>query len=685
MPKPTPEQTETLKPAPHDSGSETAVLAPPRSLSSRLFYFLFGRPLANWEGGSEQIGPLTGVPILGLDALSSASYGPEAALAILLPAGALGLVYLPGIMGAIICLMAILYFSYRQTIAAYPNGGGSFTVAKENLGKYPGLIAAAALLTDYVLNVAVGISAGVGALISACPALQSHTLGLCLGVLVLVTFVNLRGVRDSGVAWSIPTYSFVASLLVILILGFLKTAHAGGHPQPMLPPPPITHPMGRVGPWLVLCAFASGCTAMTGVEAVSNAVPIFAEPRVKNARFTLTIIIAILAVLLGGIAYLATAYHIGAMPEDQPNYQSVLSQLTSAIVGRGPLYFITIASVLAVLTLSANTSFADFPRVCSLLASDGFLPYSFSQLGRRLVYTTGILVLSLFAGLLLIVFDGNTDRLIPLFAIGAFSAFTMSQAGMVAHWKKEGGAHWRFSMFINGSGMVATGATLAVIIVAKFLDGAWIVLIVIPGLVALFCGIKRHYVRMAKEVGAALELQVWKVRPLSLVIPIESWNRVSEQAVRMAVAMSNDITVLHVTPQDDEAPLRKIWAERVEKPARQAGAVVPRLQIIHSPYRLFYLPILDFIKKEKKEKPDHLIGVVIPELVEPRWWEYFLHNNVAAGLKALLLLNGGERVVVISAPWYLRDRGGHTKRDKSSISPTGSPAPAGEPGNRTAQ
>jgi amino acid transporter len=627
---------------------------------------MFGRPLANWEGGEERIGPLTGVPVLGLDALSSASYGPEAALAILLPAGVLGLVYLPGIMAAIICLLAILYFSYRQTISAYPNGGGSFTVAKENLGKYPGLIAAAALLTDYVLNVAVGISAGVGALISACPSLQSHTLGLCLAVLVFVTFVNLRGVRDSGVAWSIPTYSFVASLLVLLILGFLKTAHAGGHPLPVLPPPPVPHPMGGVSAWLILCAFASGCTAMTGVEAVSNAVPVFGEPRVKNAQITLTIIIAILIILLGGIAYLATAYHIGAMAEDQPNYQSVLSQLTSAIVGRGPLYFITIASVLAVLTLSANTSFADFPRVCSLLASDGFLPYNFSQLGRRLVYTTGILVLFFFAGLLLIVFNGNTDRLIPLFAIGAFCAFTMSQAGMVAHWKRERGTRWRISMFINGAGMVATGATLVIIILAKFLDGAWIVLIVIPGLVALFCAIKRHYRRIAREIGDVLELQVWKVRPLSLVVPMESWNRVSEQAVRIAVGMSDDVTVLHVTAQDDEAPLRKIWAEHVEKPARQAGAVVPELQIIHSPYRLFYQPVLDFLTKEKKEKPDNYIGVVIPELIEPRWWEYLLHNNVGAGLKALLLLHGGERVVVISAPWYLRERGAHSNSGRAS-------------------
>ena len=654
MPEPPPHTPQNVTNSRHGSGRVTTVPSAPQAAGSRLLNLLFGRPLADSEGASQTIGPGRGVPILGLDALSSASYGPEAALAILLPVGALGLAYLQGIMGAIICILAILYFSYRQTISAYPNGGGSFTVAKENLGTYPGLVAAAGLLVDYILNVAVGISAGIGALISACPALQNYTLGLCLTVLVLVTFVNLRGVRDSGVAWSIPTFAFVGSLLAVIILGMLKTAHAGGHPHPMLPPAPLAHSMEGISLWLILRAFASGCTAMTGVEAVSNAVPIFAEPREKNARLTLTVIIVILGILLAGIAYLADAYRVGAMSQDQPNYQSVLSQLISAIAGRGPLYFITIASVLAVLTLSANTSFADFPRVCRLLAADGFLPYGFAQLGRRLVYTTGIVVLFLFSALLLTIFKGVTDRLIPLFAVGAFCAFTMSQAGMVAHWKRKKGANSRISIVINGAGMVATGAALLIIIVAKFWEGAWIVLLIIPALVALFAGIKRHYSRITREIGGALDLQVWDQRPLSLVIPIYGWNRISERALRLAIGISDDITALHITSQEDEAPLRKIWAERVEQPAREAGAAAPRLEIIHSCYRQVFGPILDFIEKEKKEKPDNLIGVIVPELVEPRWWEYLLHNNVAAGLKAVLLVCGGERVVVISSPWHLR-------------------------------
>jgi len=529
-------------------------------------------------------------------------------------------------------------------------------VAKENLGHYPGLIAAAGLLIDYVLNVAVGISAGVGALISACPALQSYTLGLCLAVLVLITFVNLRGVRESGVVWSIPTFAFVGSLLAILILGFLKAAHAGGHPAPVIPPAPLAHSLEGVSLWLILRAFASGCTAMTGVEAVSNAVPIFVEPRVKNARLTLTIIVVILLILLGGIAYLSDAYRVGAMSQDQPNYQSVLSQLISAVAGRGALYFIAIGSVLAVLTLSANTSFADFPRVCRLLAADGFLPYGFAQLGRRLVYTTGIVVLFFFSGLLLTIFKGVTDRLIPLFAVGAFCAFTMSQAGMVVHWRrKKKEAHARFSMLVNGAGMVATAVALAVIIAAKFGEGAWVVLVMIPALVALFCGVKRHYQRISRETGAALDLQVWNQSPLSVVIPLEGWNRISERAVRLAIGISKDVTALHITLDEDEAPLRKIWVERVEKPARSAGAEPPRLEIIHSSYRQVFGPILDFLEKEKEDKPKNLIGVIIPELVEPRWWEYLLHNNVAAGLKAALIRHGGDRVVVINSRWHLRD------------------------------
>jgi amino acid transporter len=627
----------------------------PESTMGRLFRFVFGRPLATAERGKQKVGPLQGVPILGLDALGSASYGPEAALAVLLPLGVVGIHYVREVIGAIICLLVILYFSYRQTIAAYPNGGGSFTVAKENLGERAGLIAAAALLLDYILNVAVGISAGVGALESAFPTLQSHTLILCLGVLLIVTFVNLRGVRESGLAWSLPTYTFVGSLAIVLALGVFKAIQAGGHPRAVLPPAPVASSAEAISLWLIFRAFASGCTAMTGVEAVSNGVPIFTEPPVKNARRTLTLIVVILGTLLAGIGFLANAYQVGAMDQRQPNYQSVISQLTAAIVGRGPLYFVTIGSVLAVLTLSANTSFADFPRLCRLLAEDGYLPHVFANLGRRLVYTTGILILFVLSAILLTIFGGITDRLIPLFAVGAFGAFTMSQAGMVVHWRRLKGKGAKTALLLNCLGACTTAVALLIIIVAKFHEGAWITLIIIPGLIWLFLAVKGHYRRTWAAIADAPALQVWKMRPLIVVVPINGWNRVTEQALRFGAQISNDVTALHVTPEKDNEALRHLWAEQVERPAIKSDLIPPRLEIVYSPFRQLFQPILTFVDQAKEDHPEHLIAVVVPELVQPRWWEYLLYNHAAAGLKAALLLHGAKHVIVINTPWYLRE------------------------------
>jgi amino acid transporter len=400
---------------------------------------LFGRPLSSEEDTAERIGPVAGVPVFGLDALSSAAYGPEAALTILVPLGLIGLTYIVPISLIIIVLLSIVYFSYRQTIAAYPTGGGSYTVATQNIGGRAGLLAGAALMIDYILNVAVGISAGVGALVSALPRLQPYTLALCLALLLLLTLVNLRGVRETGLVFMAPTYLFVACLGGVILFGVVKTLLLGSHAAPVVTPPPLPSAVAAVSLWPLIKAFASGCTAMTGVEAVSNGVQAFREPRVKSAQTALTIIIAILVLLLAGIAYLSRAYGIGATPPGQPGYQSVLSQLTAAVAGRNTVYFIVIGAILTVLSLSANTSFADFPRLCRAIAEDGYLPNVFTIRGRRLVFTFGVCSLAILAGLLLIAFRGVTDRLIPLFAVGAFTAFTLSQAGMVMHWKRGGG------------------------------------------------------------------------------------------------------------------------------------------------------------------------------------------------------------------------------------------------------
>ncbi len=397
---------------------------------------LLGTPLATEDEKAERIGAVKGIPIFGLDALSSAAYGPEAALTLLIPLGMAGVAYILPITAAIVVLLAIVYFSYRQTMQAYPQGGGSYTVASENLGTGAGLLAAAALMIDYVLTAAVGISAGVGALVSAVPSLQPHTLAMCLGILLLLGLVNLRGVRETGGIFMIPTYLFIACLIGMIAIGVVKALLAGGHPVPVVAPPKLIGATEAMGVWLMLRAFASGCTAMTGVEAVSNGVMAFRDPTYKYAQKTLTIIIAILMIMLIGIAYLAPAYGVAATPPEGPGYESVLSQLLGAITGKGAFYWVSIGSILLVLSLSANTAFADFPRLARAIANNGFLPHSLALRGRRLVYSQGVYALAFLAAVLLTIFGGVTDRLIPLYAVGAFLAFTLSQAGMVIHWRK---------------------------------------------------------------------------------------------------------------------------------------------------------------------------------------------------------------------------------------------------------
>jgi len=642
----------------------------------RLVDRLLGQPLTSSEEGGQKIGVFAGVPSLGLDGLSSAAYGPEAALTLLLPLGILGLNYIGPITFVILALLTILYFSYRQTITAYPNGGGSYTVAHENLGIKFGLLAAAALMLDYTLTVAVGISAGVGALISAAPGLHRHTLALCLGFLALITLVNLRGAREAGTIFALPTYLFVLSLGGVLVYGIVQAISHGGHPHPILAPPAVPHAVEAVSLWLLLRAFASGCTAMTGVEAVSNGVTIFADPVVKNAQRTLTAIVLILLALLAGIAYLCRAYGIAAMDESKPDYQSVISLLLNAVVGRGGVYYVTLGSVLAVLVLSANTSYAGFPRLCRLVALDGYLPRVFALLGRRLVYTVGILFLTGLCALLLVAFKGITDKLIPLYAVGAFMAFTLSQAGMVMHWRKQmsdkeaqgGGSKNKAgaggALFINGLGAVCTALALGVILVAKFAEGAWITVPVLVALMALFFSVRRHYDAVAEQIGHPRPLDLSHNDPPVAVVPLGGWNIVSERALRFGMRLSPDVYAVYVklpdaNGKDEEGEkkaqdLRGQWAEQVDKPAQAAGLPLPHLEVLSSPYRKVSGPLTAYLKQLKGQYPDRLIAVIIPELVETRWWDWLLHNHRATALKANLLLLGDPRIVVINVPWYVQ-------------------------------
>src|ERR1700736_4577156 len=506
---------------------------------------ILGKPLQTSDERAEQIGPAEGIPIFGLDALSSAAYGPEAALSLLIPLGLLGVRYIVPISAAIITLLVIVYFSYRQTIAAYPSGGGSYTVARFNLGSRAGLLAAAALLADYILTAAVGISAGVGALVSAIPSLQPHTVSLCVGILVLITIINLRGLREAGVVFMVPTYLFVGTLLIMIVVGVFRVLASGGHPVPVAPIPPLPPITAAVSLWLLLKVFASGCTALTGVEAVSNGVKAFREPAVKNAQRTLTVIIALLAVLLAGISYLVKSYGIAATDPGQPGYQSLLSMLIAAVFGKGFFYYLTIASILFALSLSANTAFADFPRLCRAIAQNNYLPHAFGYRGRRLVYTYGIVILAVLSGGLLILFGGVTDRLIPLYAVGAFLAFTLSQSGMVMHWRKNRGPHWLKSAIVNGLGALVTGITTVVVLVAKFAEGAWITLLFIPLTIVFFVAVLRHYhaVRTMTSCKIPVNAAGLDEHPIA-VIAIDRCSNISRQGIEFAARLSSEVIAL---------------------------------------------------------------------------------------------------------------------------------------------
>jgi amino acid transporter len=623
---------------------------------------LFGKPLATSAEHDEHIGVAAGIPIFGLDGLTSAAYGPEAAMTLLIPLGFMAGVHqwLLPVFGAILVLLAIVYFSYRQTIVAYPNGGGSFTVASENLGDGAGLLAAAALMIDYILTAAVGISAGVTALVSAgegtkyATMLHHYQLPMCLVILVVIAIVNLRGVKESGFTFMLPTFLFVGTLLAVIGVGVWRAYQAGGHPVPLSPlPAPVPATVSYITVWLLLKTFASGCAAMTGVEAVSNGVTAFKEPRSKHANSALTIIIAILMVLLLGLSYVARAYGVSAMDPNASNYQSVLSIVTAAVFGRGWFYFLTMGSVLAALSFSANTAFADFPRMARAIAAKDYAPHVFLIRGRRLLFSHGIYALSGFTALILIIFRGITDNLIPLYAIGAFLAFTLSQAGMVRHWMKSESEPGRgIKLFLNGLGAVATGVTLIVVLVAKFTSGAWITALLVPFLIAVMLGIKRHYTRVRVETADPTPLRTTGLDEPLVVIPMARWDKISEKAMRFGMLMSKELKVVHVHGDETNA-LEEVWESMVAGPLREANFPQPELITVQSTYRTVLSPLMDYVLRLEHANPGRKVAVLLPELVVRHWWENLLHNQRVQLLKLMLLLRGNQRIVVVNIPWYL--------------------------------
>ncbi|MDE1161106.1 MAG: APC family permease [Acidobacteriaceae bacterium] len=629
-----------------------------------VFDVVFGKPLATSAEHDEHIGVAAGIPIFGLDGLTSAAYGPEAAMQLLVPLGVAGVsTFLLPIFSAILILLTIIYFSYRQTITAYPNGGGSYTVATENLGNSAGLIAAAALMIDYILTAAVGISAGVTALVSATdetrfgPTMHHYQLLLCLLILVIIATVNMRGMKESGFAFMLPTFIFVTTLVITIAWAAVQYWSTGGHPVPVKVPPPQTLQLStftRFGLlWLILKAFASGCAAMTGVEAVSNGVTAFKEPRAKKANTTLTCIISMLIVLLWGLSWVAKIYHVTAMDPLAHNYQSVLSLEVAAVFGRGWMYFLTMGGVLAALSFSANTAFADFPRMARAIAARDYLPHVFLLRGRRLLFSHGIYALTGLTALILIIFDGVTDRLIPLYAIGAFLAFTLSQAGMVRHWIKEKDAkHRYFKLCMNGLGACATGITLCVVLFAKFMSGAWITTLLMPLLIGVMVAIKRHYRRVRLETADPTPLRLSGLEEPIVIIPMASWNKISEKALRFGMLMSHTVKVVHVHG-DETDTIGCVWNEMVLEPTRAAKQTEPELINVSSNYRTILSPLMDYILKLEDENPGRKIAVLLPELVVRHWWENLLHNQRVQVLKLLLLLKGNQRIVVVNIPWYL--------------------------------
>lgn len=605
--------------------------------------WLTGPPLPTQRLATERLSNWQGLAAFSPDALSSVAYANQEIYLGLAAAGAAGLVFSGRIALAIGVLLGILAASYSQTIAAYPGGGGSFTVARENLGQTPGLLAGAALLIDYCLTAAVSLTAGVEALSSAFPALWGHRVALSLGLLILIMMANLRGVREAGTLMAVPVYLFLGSFLGMLAVGAVRAVMEGPSPFPAeLAPSPLP-----VTPFLLLHTFASGCTALTGVEAMSNGVPAFRAPEARNAQKTLAVMAVLMAVLFLGSVGLTQYFGVTAGSEE-----TILSALARRILGSGPIYLGVQVSTLLVLAVAANTSFADFPRVTSVIAQAGFLPHQLAHLGDRLVYSNGMVLLAGVTGLLILGFAGDTHALIPLFAVGVFLAFTLSQAGMVAHWWRGRGGYWRLKAAVNGVGAVATAIAFLIVAGAKFAEGAWIVLVILPALVILFYGIHGHYREVARELSLkGLPPDIKPVPAPRVVLPISGVHRGVIQALRFARTLSDRVTAVYVEVKPGDAEkIREMW--------ERWGQGVP-LEVVPSPYRSIVGPILDYLDEADREQNDGQPAMVLlPEFVPARWWHYILHNQTALLLRLALIYRRrreGQVRAIVDIPFYLKE------------------------------
>ena len=597
---------------------------------------LLGRPIPSHLAHHERLSRLTGLAVLSSDALSSVAYATEEILRVLVVGGLAVLSFSTPIGLLIAALLGLVAFSYRQTIYAYPSGGGAYIVSKDNLSDNAALVAAAALLIDYTLTVAVSIAAGVAAVTSAFPALHINRVELSLGFLAVLAIGNLRGIRESGRIFAVPTYFFIVMMLALMAAGAWRYLTGSIVPVEAVNRVPVGG--AAIGLFALLTAFSNGCTAMTGVEAVSNGVPAFKPPEAKNAARTL-ITMAVLAItMFVGITVLAHAYHI--VPSET---ETVVSQIARGTFGgRGVLYFCVQIATMLILVLAANTAYADFPRLASIVARDLYLPRQFANQGDRLAFSNGIVVLSVFAAILLVAFHGDTHALIPLYMIGVFISFTLSQTGMVVHWRRLREPGWRASAFVNGIGAVATGVVLVIVGVTKTLEGAWIIILLIPVLVAIFKATHRHY----KHAASQLSLKDWRgegPQHSTVLVPISGVHRAVLQAVGYARSLSSDVRAIFV--DIDAAATTRVRADW----EKWGGGT--RLDVLPSPYRSLMEPLMEYIDQLQAANPRDYVTVILPEFVPARWWQHLLHNQTALLIKGALLFR--PRVVVTSVPFHL--------------------------------
>jgi amino acid transporter len=665
------------------SGPRSTVEAPseaevPSSLSGRVGYdlrrALVGPPLKSTAIALERMRRLVALPVLSSDALSSVAYGPEAMLAILVLAGSAGLSYSLPVATTIAFLMLAVGVSYRQIIRAYPQGGGSYIVASDNLGHMPGLVAAAGLMTDYILTVAVSVAAGVAAVTSAIPSLASDTVVIGVGVIVILLAGNLRGVRQAGTLFAAPTYAFIFAMFVLVAVGLIDAGGRGFHPTAR---PPLAATEG-VAVLLILRAFASGSTAMTGIEAISNAVPVFKPVEWRNARTTLTWMVGLLIALFAGT--IAMVQLDGVVPNTR---ETVLSELAHRSFGSGFMYPVTQAATAAILLLAANTAYNGFPRVLFLLARDLHAPRLFLRMGDRLAFSNGIILLSVMAAAIYVGFDGETSPLIPLFAVGVFLAFTLSQAGMVVHWWRLRDAHWRRSLAFNATGGFLSAIVFITAAITKFTAGAWVALLAVGLFIVVALRIRRHYDLVAKATTLhphAIEVPKHAIAPSIrdgaasarpnaavsavadgvpikdgeteetpeeihhlTIVPLASLDLPSMRALAYAASLQQPVLTLHVSPTDGEAErFRNYW--------RAWGDHLP-LEVLVSPYRALVAPMVNYIESLHRQRPDLTLTVILPEIVVRHWWQRILHNRTAARLRRAL--RPLPKIVVTTVPFHL--------------------------------